>query len=59
MLNAAGEEAVKEYVSQFSCERVIDGVSISLNPDIEHFIKNTAIPFAQQKVSISYIVSDS
>ena len=59
MLDVAGEEAVRDYVSQFSCERMIDGVSVSLNPDIEHFIKCTAIPFAQQKVSISYIVSDS
>ena len=34
------------------------GETGSLNPDIEHFIRYNAIPFARQKISVSYIVGD-
>jgi hypothetical protein len=42
---------VKEILSVFSCKREKDGEAVSLNPDIEHFIKNNAIQFARQKVA--------
>ena len=53
-----GEESVKDYLSDFSCVRDIDGERKSLNPDIERFIKQNAIGFAQKKVSVSYVVMD-
>jgi hypothetical protein len=53
-----GEDSVKDILSDFSCEIDREGQTISLNPDIEHFIKNNAIQFARQKVSVSYIVGD-
>ncbi len=58
MVEEYGEDAVKEILSVFSCKREKDGEAVSLNPDIEHFIKNNAIQFARQKVSVSYIVGD-
>jgi len=44
-----GEESVTEYLSDFSCVRDIDGQHKSLNPDIERFIKQNAVSFAQKK----------
>ena len=44
-----GEESVMEYLSDFSCVRDIDGQYKSLNPDIERFIKQNAVSFAQKK----------
>lgn len=35
-----------------------DGEERPLNPDIEYFLKNNAVQFARQKVSVSYIVGD-
>ena len=53
-----GEESVMEDLSDFSCVRDIDGQQKSLNPDIERFIKQNAVSFAQKKVSVSYVVID-
>lgn len=53
-----GEESVMDYLSDFSCVRDIDGQQKSLNPDIERFIKQNAVSFAQKKVSVSYVVID-
>ena len=53
-----GEESVTEYLSDFSCVRNVDGENKSLNPDIERFIKQNAMGFAQKKVSVSYVVID-
>ena len=50
MVEEYGEDSVKEILSDFSCETERDGEVISLNPDIEHFIKNNAIQFARQKI---------
>ena len=58
MTEEFGEDSVREILSDFSCEVKRDGESVSLNPDIEHFIKNNAIQFARQKISVSYIVGD-
>ena len=58
MVKDFGEDAVKEVLSDFSCETERDGTRISLNPDIEHFIKSNAIQFAKQKIAVSYIVGD-
>jgi len=59
LLKKYGDEAVSEFVSDFSCEKMIDGELRNLNPDIEHFIKVNAIQFARQKKSVTYIVGDS
>ena len=38
------EELVRTYIETFSCEvETDDGTRSSLNPDIEHFLKNNAI----------------
>lgn len=59
LLKKYGDEAVSEFVSDFSCEKMMDGELRNLNPDIEHFIKVNAIQFARQKKSVTYIVGDS
>ena len=59
LLKKYGDEAVSDFVSDFSCEKMIDGELRNLNPDIEHFIKVNAIQFARQKKSVTYIVGDS
>lgn len=58
IIEAYGEDSVKEILSGFSCRITQEGETVSLNPDIEYFIKNHAIQFARQKVSVSYIVGD-
>lgn len=42
-----GESAVKSLLSSFSCP---------LNPDVEHFLKHTAIEFAKQSISSTYLI---
>lgn len=49
MVSDFGKEAVEADLSSFSSPR---------NPDIEHFLKNNAIEFAEKKMSVTYIVSD-
>ena len=43
LIDEYGEDSTREVLSAFSCKREIAGESKSLNPDIEHFIKNHAI----------------
>ena len=59
LLKKYGEEQVTDFVSDFSCEKMVDGEIRNLNPDIEHFIKANAVQFARQKKSVTYIVGDS
>lgn len=47
MLNQLEEETVKKILADFYCP---------MNPDVENFLKNTAITFAQQGISITHIV---
>ena len=56
LVRRSGEESIIKYLSSFSCQR--GAGEESLNPDIEDFIKNDAINFAKQKVSVSHIVID-
>lgn len=56
MIENVGDEAASHYLSSFSCKR--KEMERSLNPDIEDFLKNSAVLFARQKVSVSYIVID-
>ena len=49
MLNAIGEDAVKNILSDFSCPR---------NFEIESFVKQNALEFAKRKMSITYLVID-
>lgn len=42
-----GESAAKSILSQFSCP---------LNPDVEHFLKNSAIVFTKQSISSTYLI---
>ena len=59
LLKKYGEEQVTDFVSDFSCEKMVDGEIRNLNPDIEHFIRVNAVQFARQKKSVTYIVGDS
>ena len=47
MIEAVGEDSVNAILSSFSCTR---------NKEIESFVKNNAIIFAQKKMSITYLV---
>ena len=58
MLKASDEESLHTLLSTFSCNKIIDGKKVNLNPDNEHFIKENAIQFALEKKSITYIVGD-
>lgn len=58
LIDEYGEDATKELLSAFSCKKKKDGEEKSLNPDIEYFIRNNAVQFARQKISVSYIVGD-
>ena len=49
MIEISGEDEVKEELSAFYCPH---------NSEIDGFLKNKAIDFAKQKLSITYIVSD-
>ena len=35
LVKESGEDAIKEFISRYSCEREIEGGKVSLNPDIE------------------------
>lgn len=45
-----GENAAKDVLSSFSCP---------LNPDVEHFLHHTAIEFAKQSISSTYLIMAS
>lgn len=45
-----GENAAKSILSSFSCP---------LNPDVEHFLKHTAIEFSRQGISSTYLIMAS
>lgn len=49
MVNAVGEDAVKAFLSDFSCPK---------NMEIECFVKQNALEFAKRKMSITYLVID-
>lgn len=49
MIDAIGEDALSDILSDFSCPK---------NPEIETFVKNKAIDFAKRKISITYLVID-
>ncbi len=49
MIDALGEDAVKDILSEFSCSK---------NTEIEHFLKNNAIDFAKRKLSVTYLIFD-
>lgn len=50
MLEQIGETATKSVLSDFSCP---------LNPDIEKFLKHTAIEFSKQGISSTYLIMAS
>ena len=50
LLEEEGEEFVLDYLSSFSCP---------LNPDIEKFIKKTAVTFAKQGIAKTHLVMAS
>lgn len=45
-----GESVAKKLLSSFSCP---------LNPDVEHFLKHTAIEFSKQSISSTYLIMAS
>ena len=47
MIESVGEDAVSTALSSFSCSK---------NLEIENFVRNNAIIFAKQKMSITYLV---
>ena len=50
MIESVGEDEVKSILSEFSCQK---------NPEIENFVKNSAVDFAKKKMSITYLVVDT
>lgn len=50
MIDQIGENEVKNILSDFSCP---------LNPDVEHFIKHTAIEFSKQGIASTYLIMAS
>lgn len=59
MLADNQEQIVCEYVDTFSCVRKdSDGNAVSLNPDIERFLKRDAVQFAKIKTAVTYLVFD-
>lgn len=49
MVDAIGEDAVKNILSDFSCHK---------NFEIENYVKKNALEFAKRKMSITYLVVD-
>ena len=49
LISAIGEEAVQELLSDFSCPK---------NPEVEGFVRNNAIGFSKQKMSVTHCVMD-
>ena len=49
MVDAIGEDGVKNILSDFSCPK---------NVEIESFVKQNALDFAKRKMSITYLVFD-
>lgn len=49
MIQSIGEEATKSLFSDFSCSK---------NPEIENFLKCSALEFAKKKMSVTYLVID-
>lgn len=50
MIDQIGENETKTILSDFSCP---------LNPDVEKFLKHTAIEFSKQGISSTYLVMAS
>lgn len=50
MITEIGENDVKQILSDFSCP---------LNPDVEHFLKHTAVEFSKQSIASTYIIMAS
>lgn len=50
LIDAVGEDTVEGILSAFSCP---------INLEIDNFVKNKAINFAKQKLSITYLVMDN
>lgn len=50
LIESIGEEQVVQLLSDFSCPQ---------NFEVESFLKNKAIQFAKQKISVSFLVFDS
>ncbi len=48
--DSLGENVAKDILSSFSCP---------LNPDVEYFLKRTAIEFAKQSISSTYLIMAS
>ncbi|MGN0401920.1 MAG: N-acetyltransferase [Acetatifactor sp.] len=48
--DSLGESAAKSVLSSFSCP---------LNPDVEYFLRHTAIEFAKQSISSTYLIMAS
>lgn len=45
-----------EYIGEDNCQKILSTFVCPLNPDVEDFIHAKAIPFAKQKIAISYLV---
>ena len=49
-IDANGEDETRRILSTFSCSK---------NVEVEHFVRNNAINFAKQKISVTYLVLNS
>ncbi len=54
MVTMVGEDAIKDILSDFSCEYAEN----KRNDEVEQFIQNNAIDFSRRKISITYLVMD-
>lgn len=45
-----------EYVGEDMCQNILSSFVCPLNPDVEDFIHTKAIPFAKQRIAVSYLV---
>lgn len=49
LIDSIGEEELRNILSEFSCPK---------NPEIENFVKNSAVDFAKKKISITHLLMD-
>ena len=49
LIDVIGEDETKNILSVFICQK---------NPEIENFVRNSAVDFAKRKISITYLFVD-
>lgn len=47
---------ILEYAGEDNCQSILSSFVCPLNPDVEDFIRMKAIPFARQRIAVSYLI---